>query len=221
MACDAENDPSAAGGGDVNDVGESGRDSREASPSQEEVPQRLGQDRIRPGIRLQEPSRSRSVRDLAQDLELHRQAQVKEHDPDAVQTLLDQRGGGGRSCGSEEALVPVVVVESSTGAAAEASVPPAPQTEAEAAVPSATIAAPGVEEEAVRICLAPMFKELVKFVTSGATMVAEPPASVMPAERYDRWRRHRIMELELHLKRVNLVEEFVRSALEKLRSLGS
>ncbi|KAG0475692.1 hypothetical protein HPP92_015378 [Vanilla planifolia] len=298
MACDAENDPSAAGGGDVNDGGESGRgglgdrkrpraldsfvgeESRrmfqklwtdademmvlqgfldftsrrgtthanyqhDTGPFFDEILPRLqfafNKNQIVEKLRrLKRKYRNASARigsgrgfvfksphDHAA-YEISRKIwsstvkrKSKNMTPDAVQTLLDQRGGGGRSCGSEEALVPVVVVESSTGAAAEASVPPAPQTEAEAAVPSATIAAPGVEEEAVRICLAPMFKELVKFVTSGATMVAEPPASVMPAERYERWRRHRIMELELHLKRVNLVEEFVRSALEKLRSLGS
>ncbi|KAG0474054.1 hypothetical protein HPP92_015911 [Vanilla planifolia] len=266
MACDAENDPSAAGGGDVNDVGESGRGGlgdrkrpRALDSFVGEESRRMFQklwtdademmvlqgfldftsrrgtthanyqhdtgpffDEILPRLHFAF-NKNQIVEKLRRLKRKYRNASARigsGGDSSSRALTITQRGGG-RSCGSEEALVPVVVVESSTGAAAEASVPPAPQTEAEAAVPSATIAAPGVEEEAVRICLAPMFKELVKFVTSGATMVAEPPASVMPAERYDRWRRHRIMELELHLKRVNLVEEFVRSALEKLRSLGS
>ncbi|KAG0474087.1 hypothetical protein HPP92_015944 [Vanilla planifolia] len=258
MACDAENDPSAAGGGDVNDVGESGRGGlgdrkrpRALDSFVGEESRRMFQklwtdademmegtthanyqhdtgpffDEILPRLHFAF-NKNQIVEKLRRLKRKYRNASARigsgrgfvfksPHDHAAYE--ISRKIWSSTVKRKSKNMTPT----RSTGAAAEASVPPAPQTEAEAAVPSATIAAPGVEEEAVRICLAPMFKELVKFVTSGATMVAEPPASVMPAERYDRWRRHRIMELELHLKRVNLVEEFVRSALEKLRSLGS
>ncbi|XP_020590480.1 probable transcription factor At3g04930 [Phalaenopsis equestris] len=93
-------------------------------------------------------------------------------------------------------------------------VPPPSKTEDVAAA----AAGQSVEEEAVRICLAPVFKELVQFAVAGATTA---PPIALAVEGDERWRQQRIMELELYLKRMELVEEWVRSSLEKLRSLGS
>lgn len=127
----------------------------------------------------------------------------------------DRSGGVG---GSEVALVTAAIVSSTSAsppspAEERASVPPPAKAEAVAAV----AAGPTVEEEAVRICLAPVFKELVQFAVAGVT--AAPPI-VAAVEGDERWQRQRILELELYLKRIELVEEWVRSELEKLKSMG-
>ncbi|KAH0459411.1 hypothetical protein IEQ34_012225 [Dendrobium chrysotoxum] len=134
----------------------------------------------------------------------------------------NQEDRSGDVAGSEEALVPVTLVSSASAlppspAEEGGSVPPPAKAEAIASA-AAGAAGPSVEEEAVRICLAPLFKELVQFAVAGVT--AAPPIAVS-VEGDERWRRQRILELELYLKRMELVEEWVRSSLEKLKSMGS
>ncbi|KAK8954171.1 Mediator-associated protein 1 [Platanthera zijinensis] len=139
---------------------------------------------------------------------------------------LDQIAGVG---GSDGALVPSSFISSASasppplpadeGGSAPAPAPaPAPEAGSVKAEKAATVAGPGSDGEAVRICLAPVFKELIQFAMTGA-LAALPPAAVV--EEDGRWRQQRIMELELYLKRMDLMEEWVRSALEKLRSMGS
>ncbi|XP_020573497.1 probable transcription factor At3g04930 [Phalaenopsis equestris] len=144
------------------------------------------------------------------------------------------------SCGSESAVVQVAVAESSarvphgipilvsslSGPPQPTHSPPPPPLQAPATKTGHT-----VEEDALRICLAPLFKELLQSALDGATTAGAvaPPLWVLTAltaaeasgKKDERWRLQQILELELYLKRLELVEESVRSALEKLRSMGS
>lgn len=137
---------------------------------------------------------------------------------------LDQIPGG-----SDGVPVPSSFISSASASPAEeggtAPVPvpaPPPVNEAGSVPPQPKAEKASMGEEAVRICLAPVFKELIQFAMTGA--LAPPPlpaAAAAGMEEDDRWRKQRIMELELYLKRMDLMEEWVRSALEKLRSMGS
>lgn len=138
--------------------------------------------------------------------------------PKNPQIQPDQSSGGVIG-GSEDALLPLTFVSSATAS------PPSPAEDggsapppAKAVAPSAA-AGPSVGEEALRICLAPVFKELVQFAVAGP--LAAPPIAPAAAEEDERWRQQRILELELYLKRMDLMEEWARSALEKLRSTRS
>ncbi|PKA51521.1 Mediator-associated protein 1 [Apostasia shenzhenica] len=148
----------------------------------------------------------------------------KPKNPDTGAPQPDWSGGAvpAAPSGSEPAkLIPVLVVESSAGAV-QSNTAPDSSALVPQALPSQARGA-GVEET-MRMGLAPMFKELLQFAVGGyaPTMTASPlgflPPSVAGAEEDERWRRQRILELEVYLKRIELVEESVRSALEKLRS---
>uniref|UniRef100_A0A0D9VUF2 Uncharacterized protein n=1 Tax=Leersia perrieri TaxID=77586 RepID=A0A0D9VUF2_9ORYZ len=47
--------------------------------------------------------------------------------------------------------------------------------------------------------------------------LAEPPALGIPMEG-EKWRKQRIMELEVYLRRIDLLQEQARSVLEELKS---
>lgn len=148
--------------------------------------------------------------------------------------------------GSEGTLVPVAVVETSarlphsipvivsSASPLSQSTPSPPPPPPPPLQTLDTKTGQTVEEDALRICLAPLFKELLHFALDGVATagVVAPPLWVMPVltaaeasgttgKEDDRLRRQRILELELYLKRLELVEESVRSALDKLRSIGS
>uniref|UniRef100_A0A0E0D166 Glabrous enhancer-binding protein-like DBD domain-containing protein n=1 Tax=Oryza meridionalis TaxID=40149 RepID=A0A0E0D166_9ORYZ len=67
--------------------------------------------------------------------------------------------------------------------------------------------------------LAPLFKEMVRaMLTAGmAPPSLEPPAPGIPMEG-ERWRQQRILELEVYLRRIDLLQDQVRTALEELKS---
>ncbi|KAF0911979.1 hypothetical protein E2562_012790 [Oryza meyeriana var. granulata] len=70
--------------------------------------------------------------------------------------------------------------------------------------------------------LAPLFKEMVRAMLSAGMAppvlgVPEPPALGIPMEG-EKWRQQRIMELEVYLRRIDLLQEQARSALEELKS---
>jgi hypothetical protein len=95
---------------------------------------------------------------------------------------------------------------------------------AEPAVPSA--AQPAVNAESS--VLTPLFKEMVRAMLGmGACpsplglglKVPEPPSAVLgiPMEG-EKWRQQRILELEVYLRRIDLLQDEVKSALEELKS---
>uniref|UniRef100_A0A0E0H7P5 Glabrous enhancer-binding protein-like DBD domain-containing protein n=1 Tax=Oryza nivara TaxID=4536 RepID=A0A0E0H7P5_ORYNI len=67
--------------------------------------------------------------------------------------------------------------------------------------------------------LAPLFKEMVRaMLTAGmAPPSLEPPAPGIPMKG-ERWRQQRILELEVYLRRIDLLQDQVRTALEELKS---
>uniref|UniRef100_A0A0E0KE64 Glabrous enhancer-binding protein-like DBD domain-containing protein n=1 Tax=Oryza punctata TaxID=4537 RepID=A0A0E0KE64_ORYPU len=67
--------------------------------------------------------------------------------------------------------------------------------------------------------LAPLFKEMVRaMLTAGmAPPALEPPALGIPMEG-EKWRQQRILELEVYLRRIDLLQDQVRTALEELKS---
>ncbi|KAE8702648.1 Rubredoxin-like superfamily protein [Hibiscus syriacus] len=96
-----------------------------------------------------------------------------------------------------------------------------------------------VIEETVKSCLTPMFKELLGSLMggvggsggrgiSGLAMNAMPlnfgnfgAVGVGNGELIDeRWRKQRVLELEVYSKRLELVQEQIKAALEELRSMG-
>ncbi|XP_044472824.1 probable transcription factor At3g04930 [Mangifera indica] len=89
-----------------------------------------------------------------------------------------------------------------------------------------------VVEETVRSCLSPLFKELLCNVMGGMGgrgIGGLPMNAVMPlgfggsvgAEVVDeKWRKQQILELEVYSKRLELVQDQIKMALEELRSTG-
>ena len=90
---------------------------------------------------------------------------------------------------------------------------------------------PSLIEETVRSCLSPLFKELLHNAVNGPScgargfggMALNPmPLSFGGTEVTDeRWRKQQILELEVYSKRLELVQEQIRSALQELRGMGS
>ncbi|KAK4752504.1 hypothetical protein SAY87_021302 [Trapa incisa] len=96
----------------------------------------------------------------------------------------------------------------------------------------------GVIEETVRSCLSPLFKELLNVSLMGGVAgfsgIGAIPASFnftphllswgeLPPRGYEmdkRWRKQQILELEVYLKRLELMQEKIRVKLEDLRSSG-
>lgn len=89
-------------------------------------------------------------------------------------------------------------------------------------------AIPSMIEETVRSCLSPLFKELIGSAAGGAGMNLIMPMSLWGGEcvagveppEDDKWRKQRILELEVYLKRVELVQDQIKKTLEELRSIG-
>ncbi len=75
--------------------------------------------------------------------------------------------------------------------------------------------------DADKSCLTPLFKEMVRAVINiesnpfGAQL-SEPPHG-LPMEG-EKWRKQRILELEVYLKRIELLQDQVKATLEELKS---
>ncbi|PSS10187.1 Transcription factor [Actinidia chinensis var. chinensis] len=114
-----------------------------------------------------------------------------------------------------------------------------PQTATPTLTPTAT-SVPNLIEETARRCLSPLFKELLHNATmsgvygsrgySGVAAMNPMPlgfgspvglnfsgGNVMD----EKWRKQQILELEVYSKRLELVQDQIKSALEELRSMGS
>ncbi|KAM7279178.1 hypothetical protein ACFE04_006312 [Oxalis oulophora] len=92
---------------------------------------------------------------------------------------------------------------------------------------SAGVVAAGVIEETLKSCLAPLFKDLLSVYKGrglgGLTMMNNPMllSLGMPAMNVDeRWRKQQILELEVYSKRLELVQDQIKTSLEELRSMG-
>ncbi|CAN1272064.1 Probable transcription factor At5g28040 [Linum perenne] len=92
---------------------------------------------------------------------------------------------------------------------------------------------PGLIEETVKSCLSPLFKELLSSNTMmpgsgiggrgiGGLAMNSMPLSFGGVEMMadEKWRKQQILELEVYSKRLELVQDQVRSQLEELRSVG-
>lgn len=100
------------------------------------------------------------------------------------------------------------------------------------------VAVAGLIEETVRSCLSPLFKELLSTSMGGGLcggrgfsgLALHPiPLSFGGASinfgsggemADERWRKQQILELEVYSKRLELVQEQIKTALEDLRSMG-
>ncbi|KAL5981700.1 hypothetical protein ACLOJK_015763 [Asimina triloba] len=106
--------------------------------------------------------------------------------------------------------------------------PPAP-----APAPAAPSPLPNAIEDTVRSCLSPLFKELLNCAINGPCNSALGGVSLSPLPLNfssgslniaksevvdDRWRKQQIMELEVYSKRLELVQEQIKLALEDLKS---
>ncbi|KAI3905376.1 hypothetical protein MKX01_040067 [Papaver californicum] len=87
-----------------------------------------------------------------------------------------------------------------------------------------------VIEETVKSCLTPLFKELVTCAMNGQCNVGllgfngmglNPLGGSKDEVIDEKWRKQQILELEVYSKRVELVQEQIKSALEDLKSTGS
>ncbi|WOL06704.1 putative transcription factor [Canna indica] len=96
---------------------------------------------------------------------------------------------------------------------------------------------PNIVEETVKSCLSPLFKELINSaiggplgpgLSSGTSPLNLLPLSLgggsladpgMPVD--EKWRKQQILELEVYLKRLELVKDHIKSTLEQLKSSGS
>ncbi|KAI3968660.1 hypothetical protein MKX01_028810 [Papaver californicum] len=87
-----------------------------------------------------------------------------------------------------------------------------------------------VIEETVKSCLTPLFKELVNCAMNGHCNVGllgfngmglNPLGGSKDEVIDEKWRKQQILELEVYLKRVELVQEQIKSALEDLKSTSS
>ncbi|KAG9459984.1 hypothetical protein H6P81_004492 [Aristolochia fimbriata] len=95
---------------------------------------------------------------------------------------------------------------------------------------------PNVIEDTVRSCLSPLFKELLQCALNGpcnSGIMGGLALNPLPLnfggnainlgnlEGVDeRWRKQQILELEVYSKRLDLVQEQIKSALEDLKSIG-
>ncbi|XP_010941463.2 LOW QUALITY PROTEIN: probable transcription factor At5g28040 [Elaeis guineensis] len=110
------------------------------------------------------------------------------------------------------------------------SVPVVQQTpHSSAPIPNASLI-----EQTVKSCLSPLFKELLQHAIGGPCApggagdggAAPNPLLLSGAggsgavQVDEKWRKQQILELEVYLKRVELVHEQVKSKLEELRSMG-
>ncbi|GAB4835971.1 hypothetical protein Ancab_000890 [Ancistrocladus abbreviatus] len=99
----------------------------------------------------------------------------------------------------------------------------------------------GLIEETVRSCLSPLLKELINNAVNGSVLggggggrgIEGLPLNAIPlyfsgvnlgggGEVVDeKWRRQQILELEVYSKRLDLVQDQIKSTLKELRSMGS
>ncbi|KAK6911440.1 GLABROUS1 enhancer-binding protein family [Dillenia turbinata] len=101
---------------------------------------------------------------------------------------------------------------------------------------------PSMIEDTVRSCLSPLFKELINNAVSGPCgsrglgvglgfgggMTLNPmPLNFGPSINFssneavdEKWRKQQILELEVYSKRLELVQDQIKNALEELRSMG-
>lgn len=101
---------------------------------------------------------------------------------------------------------------------------------------------PTAIEETVKSCLSPLFKELINTAinsgmgptvsSSGGNLgsgfglgfgagLLNPDGLVVPIPKDEKWRKQQILELEVYLRRIELLQDHVKSTLEQLRSAGS
>ncbi|GMH07800.1 hypothetical protein Nepgr_009640 [Nepenthes gracilis] len=95
----------------------------------------------------------------------------------------------------------------------------------------------GLIEETVRSCLSPMLKELMNDAVSGTAFAGGRGTGGMALNATplnfacmnsggsgdvmgDKWRKQQILELEVYSKRLELVQDQIKSTLEELRSMG-
>ncbi|XP_074589262.1 putative transcription factor At3g04930 [Curcuma longa] len=131
----------------------------------------------------------------------------------------------------EEAAIAVAPV---VGAVAENATPANPI--AASVVSSAATPTPSAIEATVKSCLSPLFKELINSSIGGPFAPGfggALPWNLLPmslggsslvgsgAPVDDQWRRQQILELEVYLKRIELVTDHVKSMLEELKSASS
>ncbi|XP_058084373.1 probable transcription factor At3g04930 [Magnolia sinica] len=108
----------------------------------------------------------------------------------------------------------------------QASAPPA----------SAPVMVPNVVEDTVRSCLSPLFKELLHCAINGPCNSSLGGVALNPLPLNfsggslnissteavdDRWRKQQILELEVYSKRLELVQEQIKMALEDLKSMDN
>lgn len=98
-------------------------------------------------------------------------------------------------------------------------------------------AMPNVIEETVKSCLSPLFKELINSaiggplgpgISSGTSPLNLLPLSLgggslaAPGSPVDeKWRKQQILELEVYLKRIELVRDHIKATLEELKTARS
>ncbi|XP_062215516.1 probable transcription factor At5g28040 [Phragmites australis] len=94
-----------------------------------------------------------------------------------------------------------------------------------AGLPAAlSAAAAAVTDTTENSILAPLFKEMVRAMLSISSSTAplpglEPPPAIAGVRMEgEKWRQQRILELEVYLRRIDLLQDQARAALEELRS---
>ncbi|KAJ6823910.1 putative transcription factor [Iris pallida] len=129
----------------------------------------------------------------------------------------------------------VVMVQVQTAADTAPIIPPTPSLTQAAPPPPAATAIPSIVEETVRSCLSPIFKELLNsFMASGllrpeiGSGLGFGPLPVLSlggnlvnsseVEGDEKWKKQHILELEVYLKRVELVRDQIKSKLEELKA---
>ncbi|PSS19083.1 Transcription factor [Actinidia chinensis var. chinensis] len=84
-------------------------------------------------------------------------------------------------------------------------------------------------EDTVRSCISPLFKELVDNASGSRGFGRSAVLNPMPVRSFnsmggdmpdERWRKQQILELEVYSKRLALVQDQIKLALEELRSMG-
>ncbi|XP_020210997.1 probable transcription factor At3g04930 [Cajanus cajan] len=88
---------------------------------------------------------------------------------------------------------------------------------------------PSLIEETVRSCLSPVLKELMAGAMGGTFGARAFPFNMSPlplsfggAELVDeKWKKQQILELEVYSKRLELVQDQIKAAMEELRSSGT
>ncbi|XP_010914790.1 probable transcription factor At3g04930 [Elaeis guineensis] len=166
-----------------------------------------------PNPQLQESSNLVPV-EVAEDVSLS---------SDHMMSRPRRRQFGRRSEGAPEMAVPVPTPVVSVPVLDHAPCSSAP-------IPNANLI-----EQTVKSCLSPLFKELLQYAMGGPCApvgAGDAGAPLNPLllniaggsgalQADEKWRKQQILELEVYLKRVELVREQIKSKLEELRSMRS